>query len=387
MTIFATSVSIVLTFGTGQWMENRKKLEDGRQMAMMVISDIDENVAAFKELAESEEKLFEMAKYVEQHLDQIYQVPDDTLLEVWSYLAEGDLFMPDDSKERIFNSSPETWKNIDNALFINIVQAFYQQRRLYDEHFDNEIAWRAPISQEEQYRQAISCDAWNYDAIAAVLTELLPTRKVQLFLEYSTIRSRLLYARASDWQQMSDQCKFIMGITDAELEEYLNKQQRTGSPITDKQLIGTWNAPSAMGDIEESIEFRRDHRFVHYLLQFKSHSVYNGKIILKRTMQGTWRIEGDSLFRDYEGDFYELDRNNIEFAEDMKDTVEDYLADYQNKLDKRNEKIKQEGSAMGHRSNTAFIDRSGSKIELGRTEVNEGGEEETTTSYMLRVKR
>lgn len=384
MTIFATSISIVLTFGTGQWMENRKKQEDGRQMAMMVISDIDENVAAFKELAESEEKQFEMAMYVEQHLNQIHQVPDDTLLEVWSYLAEGDLFMPDDSKERIFNSSPETWKNIDNALFINIVQAFYQQRRLYDDHLDHDIAWRAPISQEEQYRQVTSCDAWNYDAIAAVLTELMPTRKVQLFLEYSTSRSRLLYARASDWQQMSDQCKFIMGITDDELQEYLNKQQRTGSSLTDKQLVGTWVATSSLGKNEETITFTRDHRFMHYVLSYKSSPLFVGKGILRRTMEGTWRIQGDSLFRDYESEFLEFDRNNIEYPADMKDSVEHVIARFEKTVVQHNEKVKQEGPSMGHRVNAAFIDHSGSKIELTKTDLDEEGEEETYTSYMVR---
>ena len=224
MTILATSISIVLTFGTGQWLDERKKKESGRQMAMMVISDIDENVAAFKELAESEEKLFEMAKYVEQHLDEINQLSKDTLLDVWNYIIDGDIYMIDDSKERIFNSSQDTWKNIDNALFINIVQSFYQERRIYDEQFKDDVAFRFPLSGEEEYSRMVSTSHWGKEEIAAVLKELIPSRKVQLYFDYSPVRSRHMYSIVSQWQQKSDQLKFIMGITDEELQEYLNKQ-------------------------------------------------------------------------------------------------------------------------------------------------------------------
>ena len=71
MTVIATSISIVLTFGTAMWLENKQKQATGRQMAMMVISDIDENIEGFNYYAKWEEKHLELAKYVEAHLDQM----------------------------------------------------------------------------------------------------------------------------------------------------------------------------------------------------------------------------------------------------------------------------------------------------------------------------
>ena len=129
MTIIATTISIVLTFGTAMWLERKQKLENGRQMAMMVISDIDENIKFFNELAKQEKEHLEMASYVENHLDQINQIAYDTLSEVFRYLLEENIYTIDDSKERIFNSSQDTWKNIDNPMFISIVQSFYLERR------------------------------------------------------------------------------------------------------------------------------------------------------------------------------------------------------------------------------------------------------------------
>ena len=387
MTIIATSISIVLTFGTGMWLDHRQKEKDGRQIAMMVISDIDENIEVFNEYAKWEEKHLEMAKYVEAHLDQIGQVPEDTLAEVLNYVMEDDIYMIDDSKERIFNSSQETWKNIDNPLFINIVQSFYQERRIYDDKFESEIAYRQPLSTEEAYRLLASYNKWSREEIAVTLKELIPTRKAQLFFDFSPSRCQQLYSIAKEWQQKSDQLKFIMGITDEELQDYLNNQQRTGEPVTDRQLVGTWRATEAFGNQEETIEFKRDHRFIHCHKQYASSTRYTGKLIIANTMEGTWYIKGDSLYRDYESDTYKLDRSDVKYAEEDKELVEDYIARYNEKLTKRNEESKKNGSRMGHRSNSAFIDRSGSKIELGRTEIDDEGLEETYKTYMVKKMR
>ena len=387
MTIVATTISIVLTFGTGMWIDKRKEKQDGRQMAMMVVSDIDMNVEFFQELARDEERQYELTRYVERHMDQIEQISSDTILEVWSYLTEGDIYSPDESKERIFNSSQQTWKNIDNAQFINIVQAFYQSRRLYDEHFEREMGWRAPVSREDFYRLMTSEASWDIGELIDLLKELIPTRPVQVYLEFSNNRSRTIYNAANSWQQMSDQCKFIMSITDDELQEYLNKQKRSGSPVTERQLIGTWTARASLDNREESIEFRRDHTFVHRVDQYRSKDIFTGRIIIRRTMEGTWRLKGDSLFRDYDSDSYALDRNDVQCTEDMKDSLEKLITEYTEIINKRNEQEKQQGLTGQQRSNTAFIDRSGRKIELGKTTLDEDGNEELSTSYMVKAQK
>lgn len=384
MTVIATSISIVLTFGTAMWLESRQKAESGRQMAMMVISDIDENVELFNDHAKWEEEHLEMAAYVKTHLDQINEISEDTLMEVLDYFVEGVIYIIDDSKERIFNSSQDTWKNIDNPMFINIVQEFYHDRRVYDMQFNTDIAFRNPLSKEEFSQLMTSAGDWDTELIAATLKQLMSTGKGKLFMGYSRSRSKFLYSIAGDWQQKSDQLKFIMGITDDELQEYLNKQQRTGAPVSDEQIFGTWAASSAIGNTDETIEFKRDHRLVHILKQYILNPKYSGKLVIVRTLEATWRLEGDSLYRDYDADVYTLDRSNVTYSDEFKEELEDYFAKYQESLAARNEKAKRDGSKMGHRVNTAFIDRSESKIELGFTEINEDGKEETSTSYMVR---
>ena len=36
------------------------------------------------------------------------------------------------------------------------------------------------------------------------------------------------------------QCKFIMGITELKLEEYIKKQEHTGRPLKERDLMGWW---------------------------------------------------------------------------------------------------------------------------------------------------
>lgn len=56
LTILGTSISIVLTFGTAQYLEDQQKEQAQRQTAMMLIHDIDASVAIVEYMAEGEEK-------------------------------------------------------------------------------------------------------------------------------------------------------------------------------------------------------------------------------------------------------------------------------------------------------------------------------------------
>ena len=50
MTFLATTISIVLTFGTAMFIENHQRNKAKRQMAMMVIHDIDESIVQMEEV-------------------------------------------------------------------------------------------------------------------------------------------------------------------------------------------------------------------------------------------------------------------------------------------------------------------------------------------------
>lgn len=151
LTTLATTISIVLTFGTARFIEHRQAQQAQRQTAMMLIHDIDASVAILEHLAESEERQKSAIQYVIDHFDQIDSLPEDTLYTALSMLGtiyHDDTYF-DDSKEKIFSSSQDTWKNLSDVPFVDNMETFYQTRRLIDNEISHSPVWKFPISEEE----------------------------------------------------------------------------------------------------------------------------------------------------------------------------------------------------------------------------------------------
>lgn len=88
LTTIATTISIVLTFGTARFIEHRQAQKAQRQTAMMLIHDIDESVAVVESMAENEEKQKSALQYVIDHYDQIDSLPEDTLFTALTMLVD-----------------------------------------------------------------------------------------------------------------------------------------------------------------------------------------------------------------------------------------------------------------------------------------------------------
>ncbi|MBQ2235504.1 MAG: hypothetical protein II428_02155, partial [Muribaculaceae bacterium] len=153
LTTLATTISIVLTFGTARFIEHRQAQQAQRQTAMMLIHDIEASVAILEHLAESEERQKSAIQYVIDHFEQIDSLPEDTLYTALSMLGtiyHDDTYF-DDSKEKIFSSSQDTWKNLSDVPFVDNMETFYQTRRYLENLISRSPQWKFPISEEEYY--------------------------------------------------------------------------------------------------------------------------------------------------------------------------------------------------------------------------------------------
>lgn len=124
LTILATSISIVLTFGTAYLIERHQKMAARHQMAMMIIHDIDTSIQQMEKV------------------DSILREFDDLQLKIlqgkYSHpiiLATADLIQRDPARikfaettERIFTSNVDTWSTIGKADFIDNVSRCYIDR-------------------------------------------------------------------------------------------------------------------------------------------------------------------------------------------------------------------------------------------------------------------
>ena len=122
LSLFATSVSIALTFGTAALIDYKKKQSEKREIVMMVMYDMYNSLQSI-EKADSTILLA---------MDLQLQIAEDTSkFEALRYNLARLLPKAEytETTERIFSSSIETINTVGNVLFTENVAAFYQMRK------------------------------------------------------------------------------------------------------------------------------------------------------------------------------------------------------------------------------------------------------------------
>lgn len=327
--VLGTTISIILTFGTSALVERKVKADVQRQTAMMVIHDIDVCADQMEEMAKDEEERNNAVQYILAHLDQIASLPEDTLSLAMDLLTDMDGLYTifDNAKENIFKSSQDIWSNLDNMAFIDNMEQFYRERRDLETYMAKSPVHAQPITFDEYSQMVMNSKANNYIFdYAAILKEKLNDRKVQFFIDYSSARARFYRNYAQSWRDISDRNKFIMNISDEELAEYIKNSQRSGIPVSKRDLIGQWERKSS-GFQNQYYEFlEKDSFCIKYVMQI-AHPIYNNEIILTYIYGGKWSLKDDTLFMVNAPNNIEakIDTSHITYRPEMRDSVRRYI--------------------------------------------------------------
>ena len=126
LSLVATSISIVLTFGTAAIIDHQKKKASKKEMVMMIISDFDKTIAFMQRadtlLHNCSSAQQDIAVHPE-HYDSLKQVFFPALMLMNEDFPE--------TTENIFSTSIETFNTIGDVNFINEVSSFYLLRNKY----------------------------------------------------------------------------------------------------------------------------------------------------------------------------------------------------------------------------------------------------------------
>lgn len=377
ISVLGTAIGVGLTFAVSNRIENNKKEQAQRLTAMMVIHDIDETVERVKSMKDEMEKQFNATMYTISQLDQIDDIPQDTLILAISYLVQDENeYSFDMSKEKIFHSSPDTWQNLGSMKFIDNVQSFYFNRQLFLDMYNKSIYWQRPV-QTRELEQINSMDGSMsveqyvesyYSNLRKFLKEKLTDTNFQNYINYAAWRIGILTNMIEDWIKLNNENKFLMSITDEEMEAYVNSINKTGVALKEENLIGMWKVSSS-DQLEEEWEYRKDHTYKVVGVQsgIANMPYAKGKLKAHYTREGEWYIEGDSLIQILDWDKYNMEFDDSEIIalpgrQDMLDQwLKEYLESYEKFVDeKRGQKDR---NAYG-----ACMDASGDKIELKQTD-------------------
>ena len=205
LSLFATTVSIALTFGTAAIIDYNKKQSEKREIVMMVMYD------AYNSL-----KLIEDAdSLIRNSMDvQLQLAADTTQFEKLRFKLS---VMPlnsgyTETTEHIFSSSIETINTVGNVLFTENVAEFYQLRQLY---------------------KTMVCDSL-FNEVSQ--TQALSTVRGALdfnYIQYALLSNSYLVCLKHQYAM----CKQIMDVTDEEIDVYRKEREKLEVSLSEKDEV------------------------------------------------------------------------------------------------------------------------------------------------------
>lgn len=382
LTFIGTTLSIVLTFGTAHYLEQKQLRADGRQTAMMVIHDMETCADKIESYVKDEEDGFQKTQYVIEHLDQIKSISEDTLRDAYFYITQTyrlPLYRYDDSNEKLFLSSQDVWKNINNATFMDLAQRFFYVRRNFYEELNNRDVFTKPISYDELIEYADKAHAAQF-SFSNYLPERIIRPDVAYFLSCFQSRMLRLSEISSRTRDYAKRCKFIMDISDAELKAYLDERKHGGHPLKKRKMIGTWIIQENL-DHYDYAELKADNSLISHSVFHLAHPYFVGRADFIYSYAGTWEIKGDSFIMCIDSVVeFALDTTQIHIIPDKEKEARPLIAGWIDYMKMKQEEFGQMDTIM-RSSWAAYMDDNGEKIEIWRIE-EESGEE--SCSYLIK---
>lgn len=223
LTILATTISIVLTFGTARWMEHLQKVKNRRQITLMVISDI-YDFARVMERADTallkpwKESLLEMKA---MSRDSIIMLDDEEVLQnYWNALGQGAMLPRDHTAQNLFSSDISIWRDVDNYNFVKYVGKCYYLIDATNNNFDTEIRRKTD----------------NYQLFLKDIDQIPDSLQLATFLEMPEVKSFIEEYTQNFVPYFEETIKNLdyavehscemMGISQNELKEFMKKNSQ-----------------------------------------------------------------------------------------------------------------------------------------------------------------
>lgn len=209
LSLVATTISIVLTFGTAAIIDYNKKEADKREMVMAVLYDFNQTIAL---LEKADTSLQACSRYQQE----IALRPEsfDSLRSYFFGCAHVAQTKFSETTEKIFSSNIETFNTIGNVNFINEVSEFYIQRQVYKELVVEKLA--NELKEMPFYRS--EKDLFEFDFPDYVLDN-------KLFLIMM--------------KEIRDKCMKMMDVSEQEMEAFSQQRVTATSNSQEDSLVHT----------------------------------------------------------------------------------------------------------------------------------------------------
>ena len=371
MTFLGTTISIVLTFGTAAWLEKNEAEKARRLLAMTIVSDIDQNLEVVKNRFKYEDESRAISYYLMWNCHRLEEIGSDSIMIFLNYvLGSGfprELEM-ETSNEHIFNSSQDSWRTLSDKRFLSNVQNFYNARNFMEQQRKESVFFRKPVSREEEYHLIMeSDDMKSNEAILATCRRLLKIPRVQNYIGWRSQRMGL-YRDLMQYINVNEENKFLMGITEKELEEFRNQSLMVVSRAKEADLVGTWDAVLNSDNDSTEYTFRKDHTFTTHQIIRWNHYCFRGKITTQITLSGHWEIVGDTLVKTFDMQTLKIDNDESHITCSKEERENQLPAVRQGMMDRFTGSLKRINT-NNRVPQATNLDRTGTRLELTEADM------------------
>lgn len=310
--VLATAVGVGLTFGVNNYVAHQNQKKAQRLTAMMAIYDIDQIVDNVTKEKQRQDAFYEVAMYLFTHQDELDNFSADSLRMTLNYLQ----YFPfverewaDESSEKVFTTSMDAMMHIGDVTFYDNVQECYRRRRLFLDLLQNNVHIRKPVPYEFVADFRKQCQSSDLDpagemtppTMARLIRLMFQLPEVTPFMQQYVSRYREYQDFITNLSLLNQENKFLMNISDEDMERYIKEHINKTMPATPKLLLGTWE--NKKSDKVQIFEFRKDNTVLCTAsgnLQLSLQLYEEGLLVsmlapLTYSMEGTWELANDTL--------------------------------------------------------------------------------------------
>ena len=220
-TFVATTISIMLTFGTASLIDRHKQAKEKRQIVLMTMYDLNNSLNQARHCDSLIQEFVELQT-------QVFENPDVFGSSLLTLVKSVPLMNYTETIENIFSSNIETIHTLSNVYFVEKASEFYQLRKKYNDNVK---------SFGESYDTFI--ESLSFEGLLAFNS-----------CRYFVISSYLLV----EMEHLYLQCKQIMKVSDEELETFYQERQRIEAESGEKEDVWQTKIPQVRNPWLKALE-------------------------------------------------------------------------------------------------------------------------------------
>lgn len=220
MIIVGTTISLGFTIAAAKLTDHIQRVKDRRLSALMVMSNIESFARTMETRSDNMAPADSLAAWLmSKPLGELEQMPEGELKNLLDRVTTVSILARDRSAENIFSNNIETWKNVGNVKFIDLVGACFSAMESVEEDYNN---WVKDITATER---EIKYHPDNYEGTSIPLKILGDEKMRRLLKGIHNRRCWLRYAAAS-LRYYNLRNMQAIGISEEEVMEFTDGREK-----------------------------------------------------------------------------------------------------------------------------------------------------------------